>query len=148
MYQFEVIGKPAAQKQTRFRRVGEKTLTYDPSSKDKQMIQWQIKPLAPPVPLECPVELTIAFFVPIPKSTGKAMREQMINRVILPEHKPDIDNLAYLVTNALKGIVYDDDKRVCAQHIYKFYGDDPKTVIRVRPILQAQPLGYRDADDL
>ena len=71
----------------------------------------------------------------------------MLNRVILPDKKPDADNLAYLVTNALKEIVYDDDKRVCVQHIYKFYGAVSKTVIQVRPILQAQPVGYH-ADDL
>ena len=76
------------------------------------------------------------------------MRTQMLNRVILPNKKPDADNLAYLVTNALKGIVYEDDKQVCAEHIYKFYGAEEKTVITVRPILEAQPLGYRNADDI
>ena len=72
----------------------------------------------------------------------------MLNRVILPDKKPDADNLAYLVSNALKELVYDDDKRVCAEHIYKFYGPEEKTVIRVRPILQAEPLGLRDVDDI
>ena len=85
--------------------------------------------------------------MPIPKGVSKAVREQMINRVILPDKPPDEDNLAYLISNALKGIVYDDDKRVCIKHVYKFYGPDPKTVIRVRPILQAQPLGCIGADD-
>jgi Holliday junction resolvase RusA-like endonuclease len=55
--------------------------------------------------------------------------------------------LAYLITNALKGLVYDDDKRVCAKHVYKFYADEPKTVVRVRPILQAQPLGIMDPSE-
>jgi Holliday junction resolvase RusA-like endonuclease len=71
----------------------------------------------------------------------------MLNQVILPDKKPDLDNLAYLITNALKEIVYDDDKRVCALRVFKFYADHPKTIIQVRPILQAQPLGYH-ADDL
>ncbi len=111
-------------------------------------MQWQIKPLAPESPLSGPVELTIVFFFPIPKSASKALRLQMLNRVILPDKKPDEDNLAYLVTNALKKLVYDDDCRICAKHVYKFYGAEPKVVIRVRPILQAEPLGYRDADEL
>lgn len=111
-------------------------------------MQWQIKPFAPAFPLSGPVELTIAFFFPIPKSASKALRAQMLNRVILPDKKPDADNLAYLVTNALKEIVYDDDKRVVAQHIYKFYGPEAKVIIRVRPILQAEPLGYREIDEI
>lgn len=145
MFQFEIFGPPIAQKQTRWTKTGH---VYDPSAKDKQYIQWQIRPFAPSEPIAGPVELTICFFMPIPKSASKAVREQMINRVILPDKKPDEDNLAYLVTNALKEIVYDDDKRVCVKHVYKFYGPDPKTVIRVRPLLEAQPLGYCDADDL
>lgn len=148
MYQFEIHNIPIAQKQTRFFKCGTSIRTYDPSSKDKERIQWQIKPFAPEVPLTCPVELTIAFFVPIPKSTSKTLRTQMINRVILPTKKPDIDNLAYLVTNALKKIVYEDDNCIVAQHLYKFYSENPRTVIRVRPIVEAKAIGYRDADDI
>lgn len=148
MFQFQVHGIPVAQKQTRFTCKCGRGHCYDPSSRDKAIIQWQVKPFAPEVPFDSAVEMTLMFFMPIPKSASKAVREQMINRVILPDRKPDDDNLSYLVTNALKGIVYDDDKRICVRHIYKFYGVEPKTVIRVRPILQAQPLGYRDADDI
>jgi Holliday junction resolvase RusA-like endonuclease len=121
---------------------------WNPSKKEEEQLKWQVRPFAPSTPICEPVELTLAFFFPVLKGTSKAVRTQMINRVILPDKKPDFDNLAYFVTNALKGIVYDDDKRVCVSHIYKFYGEQEKTVIKVRPILQAQPLGYRDADDL
>lgn len=148
MFQFELYGPLVPQKQTRWACKCHQGHAYDPSKKDKEHIQWQIRPMAPEYPLTTPIELTLAFFFPIPKTTSKAMREQMLNRVILPDKKPDADNLAYLVTNALKEIVYDDDKRIVAQHIYKFYGPEPKIIIRVRPILQAQPLGYHNADDL
>lgn len=144
MFQFEIYAPLVPQKQTRIARNGH---CYNPSAKDKERIQWQIKPLAPSVPLCCAVELTLTFFFPIPKSAKKALREQMLNRVILPDKRPDVDNLAYLITNALTGIVYDDDSRVCAMKLFKFYGPESKTVIQVRPILQAQPLGYH-ADDL
>ncbi len=144
MFQFEIYAPLTPQKQTRWTRNGH---GYDPSKKDKERIQFQIRSSAPESPLSCPVELTLYFFFPVPKTASKALREQMLNRVILPDKKPDADNLAYLITNALKEIVYDDDKRVCAMHIYKFYGTEPKTLIKVRPLLQAQPLGYH-ADDL
>lgn len=146
MYQFEIHGAPIPQKQTRFTCVGGFPRAYDPSCKDKERIQWQIKPFAPPEPLTGPIELSIAFFLPIPKSASSKNRLAMINRVILPCVKPDEDNLAYIVTNALKKLVYEDDKQVCAKHVYKFYGVDPKTVIRVRPILQAQPVGIHEND--
>lgn len=143
MFQFEIHAPLTPQKQTQWTRSG---IGYDPSKKDKERIQWQIRPTAPKEPIAGPVELTLTFFFPIPKSASKALRTQMLNRVILPAKRPDADNLAYLVTNALKGIVYVDDCLVCAEHIYKFYGEEAKTVIQVRPILQAEPLGYREAD--
>lgn len=147
MFQFEIYGIPVAQKQTQYARIpGGGIRAYDPSSKDKAILQWQVRPTAPSTPLTCPVELTITFFMPIPKSSSKALRRQMINRIVLPAKKPDIDNMGYLVSNALKGIVYQDDNQVCVQHMYKFYSEEPKTVIQVRPILTLEPVGYNSTD--
>lgn len=145
MFHFEIEAPLKAQQQTRWTKTGH---TYDPSSKDKERIQWHIRPLAPDKPLEGPVKLTMAFFFPIPKSASKMLRQQMLNRVVLPCKKPDADNLAYLITNALKGILYLDDKQICAEHIYKFYGLKEKTVIVVEPILQSQDWGFQSANDL
>lgn len=148
MYQFELTGKPFVQQRTRHCSKGGKMWVYNPSQKDMEMIQWQIRPFAPETPLTGAIELTMAFFMPIPSCAGKALREQMINRVVLPTKPPDIDNMAYLVTNALKKIVYEDDDQVVALHCYKFYGATPKTVIRVAPVLQAQPFGHHGAEDI
>src|SRR5580698_5800912 len=101
MFQFEIYGTPVAQKQTRFTCPCGKGHCYEPSEKDKKQIQWQIRPFAPEVPIAGPVEVTMAFIMPIPKGVSKAVREQMMNRVILPDKRPDEDNLAYLVTNAM-----------------------------------------------
>ena len=141
MFQFEFFGPPVPQKQTRFTCACHKVRCYDPSEKDKKHIQWQVKPFAPSTPITGPVELTIAFFLPIPKGTSSVRRRQMINRIILPDKRPDEDNLAYIVTNALKSLVYLDDSQICAKHVYKVYGEDPKTVIRVRSILTLERLG-------
>ena len=140
MFIFEIHGKPVAQKQTRFSIRGKRPHAYDPSSIDKSNIQWQIKPYAPQEPLKGPIELSLTFFLPIPKGTSGIRRKQMLNRVILPVKKPDQDNLAYIVTNALKKIVYEDDSQICASHVYKFYGETPKTIIRVRTILEIESL--------
>lgn len=145
MFQFEIEAPLKAQKQTRWTKDGH---CYDPSSKDKEMIRWHIKPFAPEKPLDCAIELIVAFFFPIPKSASKMLQQQMLNRIVLPCKKPDGDNLAYLISNALKGLVYEDDKQVCVEKIYKFYGAKEKTVIIVKPILQAQDWGYQSENDL
>jgi len=47
--------------------------------------------------------------------------------------KPDLDNLAYAVTNALKGVVYKDDSQVVQMTAVKTYtnGFEPHTAIKI-----------------
>ena len=146
MFLFEIVGDPIPQKQTRFTCIKGFPHTYDPSKKDKEHIQWQIRPLAPKEPLTGPIELSITFFLRIPKAVSSKVRLGMINRVILPIIRPDEDNLAYLVTNALKKIVYEDDKQICAKHVYKYYSDVPRTIIRVRAIQQITEIGIHEGN--
>ncbi len=136
---FEVVGIPVPQKQTKFiRSTG---IAYNPSKKDLERFQWQIRPYAPNQPLDCAVEMHITFYLPIPKSTSSRLRMQMLNGVVLPTKKPDFDNLAYLVTNALKEIVYRDDSLVTDCIIRKRYSDKPRTVIKIIPIEELGQVG-------
>lgn len=139
MFIFEVVGIPVPQKQTQFvRRTG---IAYNPSKKDLEQLQWQVRPHAPQVPLDCAIEMHLTFYLPIPKSASSRLRQQMLNGVVLPTKRPDFDNLAYLVTNALKEIVYKDDSLVTDCIIRKRYSDKPRTVIKVIPIEQLGKVG-------
>lgn len=147
MYRFTLSGNPIPQKQTRFSCRNGVPRAYDPSKKDMEMIRWQVKPFAPPSPLQGPISLTLLFFLPIPKATSKVKRRQMIDRFILPVVKPDEDNLAYIVTNALKGLVYEDDRQICEKHVYKVYDELPRTEIIVKTIQTAEQYGLRIPDE-
>jgi len=136
---FTIEGNPVPQKQTLFVRAT--GIAYDPSRKDREKIQWQIKPFAPQEPLLDPLEMHITFFLPIPKSTSKRMYAQMLNGVILPKKKPDVDNLAYIVTNAFKEIVYKDDSQITDLILRKRYSDRPRTVVQIIPLDELQPVG-------
>lgn len=124
---FEIHTVPKPQKQTQFG----KNRAYDPSKQYKQSIQWQIRPYAPKEPLKTPLTVDITFYLPIPKSTSKLLTKQMINGTALPYRRPDLDNLAYVVTNAMKELVYEDDSQIVDLILKKRYGQEPKTVIKV-----------------
>ena len=143
MYKFVLSGNPIPQKQTRFSCRGGFPRAYDPSKKDLEMIQWQIKPFAPETPLLGPICIWTMFFLPIPKGTSKAKRDQMMRRIILPVVPPDDDNLSYIITNAMKKIVYEDDKQICERHVYKVYDNIPRTEIIVKVIQTAEKYGLR-----
>ena len=140
MFHCVIPGPPVPQKQTRCCSQG--SFFYDPSAKDKKRIQHILRLKDHGAPLKGPVELKIEFYMPIPKSASKADKERMASHKILHQKRPDEDNLAYLISNALKGIVYEDDSQVCAKIVYKIYDKEPRTVINVREIYE----GYFPCD--
>jgi Holliday junction resolvase RusA-like endonuclease len=130
MFIFEIHSTPKPQQQTQFSRRG----CYDPSKMTKRHIQWQVQPHAPKEPLRGAVEVHLTFYMPIPKAVKGVERQSMINNVAKHYKRPDIDNLAYLVTNALKGIVYHDDSQICKMMLEKIYSEQPRTVIKVMEV--------------
>ena len=77
------------------------------------------------------IRLIIIAYMRIPQSTSKTKREQMLAGKIRPTVKPDWDNLGKLVSDALNGIAYDDDKSIVDAVVRKFYSDNPRTQITV-----------------
>lgn len=135
MYIFEIHSTPKPQQQTEQGRTHSgKRIFYDPSKLNKKAIQWQISPHAPSEPLRGAIELHLTFYLPIPKSTRKGDAERMRNNVYKHIRRPDLDNLAYLVTNAMKGIVYYDDSQICKMSFEKMYSDSPRTIIKVMEV--------------
>lgn len=127
---FEIHLTPKPQKQTQFIARRGYCKGIDPSKQDKIQVQWQIRSYAPKDPFEGPLQIDLTFIVPMPKSSG-IKTKQMLNGVILPIKRPDIDNLSYLVVNAMKGIIYDDDSQIVDLNLHKRYGEIPKTIVRI-----------------
>lgn len=137
MFTAVINGNPIAKKQLRCSCIHGKPKMYQPSSKDQQRIAKIFKYYAGfAKPLDVPVMQRIIVFVPIPKSVSKVMRAKMMAGEVFPDKKPDLDNYAYMITNAGSGIFYDDDKRICCVEHQKNYDDGkgPRTVVQVIPI--------------
>lgn len=72
----------------------------------------------------------LAYFEP-PKSTSKSLKEQMIQNVISPMKKPDIDNIVKAVLDAMNGFAYKDDTQITKIEVEKLYGDVEKLYIKI-----------------
>lgn len=51
--------------------------------------------------------------------------------------KPDCDNIAKIVLDALNGLAYDDDSQVTDLEVHKFYGDIGDVFVRLEEIKKA-----------
>ena len=71
------------------------------------------------------VMLLLEFYMP--RAKNNKLRDHTI--------RPDIDNLAYPVTNALKGILFDDDSQIVCLEMYKQFANEnrsPGVIIHVQ----------------
>ena len=86
------------------------------------------------VPLEGPLKMTITAYLMIPKSTSKKRAKLMTERIIIPEKKPDWDNLGKIVSDALEGFAYKCDGQIATGIVYKRYSNQPRLEIEIEGI--------------
>ena len=89
-------------------------------------LETKCEPFLDKVPLE--VEITACF--PIPKSATKKDRERIKLMEYYPTKKPDADNIAKVVCDALNGLAYKDDAQVIDLTVHKRFGD-PKVIVKI-----------------
>lgn len=85
-------------------------------------------------PLENELEVSIKAYFEIPKSVSKKKREQMLNGNIRPTIKPDLDNIAKSILDALNKLAYIDDKQIVFLEVEKFYDVSPRVELMVEEI--------------
>ncbi|KHO63373.1 endonuclease [Thermoanaerobacter sp. YS13] len=76
------------------------------------------------IKLEGPLRMIIRAFYKIPKGTNKKDKELMLQNILRPTKKPDMDNVVKIIADALNGLAYDDDKQIVEMYISKFYSED------------------------
>lgn len=132
MVSFTVPGEPVGKGRPKFTRTGhaytpEKTRYYE------QVVQMAAR-LKMQRPFDGAVRIAICANYAIPKKTGKTARLKMIEGIMRPLKKPDVDNIAKIILDALNGIAYHDDKQVVEMHVAKFYNDTPGVIVFVDEI--------------
>ena len=72
------------------------------------------------------VPLIVAIFVHIepPQSASNIKKTRMLNQAEYPLKKPDVDNVAKIILDALNGIAYRDDKQVVTLIVKKSYAGE------------------------
>ena len=78
------------------------------------------------------VEIT-AFFAP-PKSIRKREKAEMLANRILPMKKPDCDNIAKIILDALNKIAYIDDSQVVELVVKKWFAAEARVYVHIEEI--------------
>lgn len=126
-----IPGKPLGKQRPRVLRTG---IAYTP----KETVNYEtfvkmlyLEKYAGEKPFEGPVSMLISAFYQIPKSASKRRREAMARHHIPPTTRPDIDNIAKIIMDALAGVAYQDDKQVTSCAVNKLYSHEPKVIVNI-----------------
>lgn len=134
MIQFTVFGNPQALKRHRTVKAGKFMRQYDPSASDKQDFLAKVMEHRPEKPLTKPLQVIMSFQFSRPKShygSGKNANIIKPNAPVAHTSRPDVDNLAKFVCDALNGVYWKDDSIICSMTIDKTYSEIPKTTIAI-----------------
>lgn len=139
-----VPGEPVSQPRCRATSFGGKSRMYTPTKNGVHAYKAAIRILAAQQmsgpPLAGPVQVDCTFVFSRPKShfkSGKRSNELRGDAPFWHTNRNDRDNLDKACLDAMTGIVYVDDKQVCAGEIVKRYPVDnelPGATIRIHPL--------------
>ena len=86
------------------------------------------------MPENAPLRLDAVFYMPIPKSANKALRERMAGERTMHTKKPDVDNLLKSVLDGCNGIAYKDDNQIAQIRATKVYSENPRIAVTIETI--------------
>nr|WP_270250323.1 RusA family crossover junction endodeoxyribonuclease [Coprococcus catus] len=135
MCDFEIEGKPVGKGRPRFRRMGNFVQTYTPTTTVdyEKLVRLRFQNAGGQI-TDKPVRVGItAFFAP-PKSTKKKQKAEMLANLVLPTKKPDVDNIAKIILDALNKIAYVDDSQVIELSVIKRYAAEAKVIVHIEEI--------------
>lgn len=78
-----------------------------------------------------PVRVAIKATFKIPVSDSKATKAAKLANEIKPKAKPDLDNIAKAVLDALNNVAYYDDAQVYRLEVMKEFGEEPGLTVTV-----------------
>ena len=137
---FTIPGEPCAQGRPRFSTLSGYVKAIDPAKSRNQKAF--IKYLATTATKQqgwvytyLPIHVEIIAYMGIPKSKSKKWRTAAICGRERPTKKPDVDNLFKLVTDALSGILYNDDKQIVSCRVQKWYSEEPRTEVKITEVI-------------
>ena len=122
---------PVPQGRPRFVKRGNFVQTYDP--KTSKEFKCKLKELAKEfhmTPSESALDVSVIFYMSIPKSKSKKWRENPPNHIV----KGDIDNIIKGTLDALTGIIWKDDSQICMISAHKMYSDTPRIEMIVKEV--------------
>lgn len=127
--EFTVPGEPMGKGRPRVTRYG----TYTPTKTKvyEEAVKLCCRNVYKGEPKEGEIRAEIKAYFGIPKSRSKLQRRLALAGEVLPTKRPDCDNIAKIILDALNGIAYKDDSAVIELKVQKIYSSEPRVEVKI-----------------
>lgn len=131
---FDVPGDPFGKQRPRATKKGRFITIYTPreTKEYEAKVEKYYNKLYKGTKLEGPISVEIKGIFEVAKSVSKAKTDKMLSGEIPHTKKPDCDNMAKSILDALNGVAYDDDAQITNLNISKEYGKESKAKILIK----------------
>ena len=131
-YEFEVIGEVIGKERPRVNMYTGSVYTPGKTKDYEFLIQQYFKMKYPSYQtLEGRIAIEIIAYLKIPKSASKVKTQEMLDNKVSPTKKPDVDNIAKVILDAMNKFVFKDDNQVAKISVEKRYGEEEKVWVLV-----------------
>ena len=137
MVTFEVPGDPHGKGRPKFARRGNFVQTYTDAKtvSYEDLVRFHANiAMIDLAPIEGPVAVYIYIKLAVPKSYSKKRTEACLSGLERPTKKPDWDNVAKSICDAMNGIVYQDDTQIVDAYVTKVYSANSGVDVGVKEI--------------
>lgn len=131
-YEFEVPGEVVGKERPRVNMYTGRVYTPNKTKDYEFLVQQYFKMKYPKYEtLEGRIAINIIAYLKIPKSTSKTKTREMLENKISPTKKPDVDNIAKSILDALNEVAFKDDNQVSKICVDKRFALEEKIVVEV-----------------
>ena len=134
---YSVPGEPRGKGRPKFARRGNFVKTYTDAktaSYEDQIRFYALKAMGDSKVIEGAVRVFVSIRMAVPKSYSKKRREACLSGSEKPLKKPDWDNVAKSICDAMNGIVYGDDTQIVEAHVTKQYAAQSQVVVLIQEV--------------
>ena len=130
IYEFDVPGKITGKARPKINTYTLRAYTPQPTKDYEDLVKQYFFIKYPKyIPIEGRVSVKITAFFPIPSNTSKKNTTLMLENIISPTKKPDIDNIVKIILDSLNKLAFKDDNQITRLEVEKKYSNIEKVNI-------------------
>lgn len=126
-----IPGKPFAKQRPKAAKIGNHMTVYTPKQtlEFENLVKYSYYQQNGSKMLDGPLKAEVTGTFPVPSSASKKIAKLMLDGNLFHTKKPDCDNMAKAVLDALNDIAYKDDSQIVELVVVKRFGENPNTKI-------------------